>query len=115
MDASVGAMQADTVTDAALAASAVTEIQAGLSTVTELQVKTQILDALSVDVWNEIASIPSASSTLVDKISLLFTLARNQLTQTSSIQTIFANDNVTTIGTATVSDNGTVFTRNQLS
>ena len=115
MDASVGAMQADTVTSAALAASAVTEIQAGLSTLTDVQVKAQIIEALSVDILAEISTIPGASSTLTDRIGLLFALARNKLTQTSSLQTVFADNGSTTIGTATVADNGTTFTRNKLS
>ena len=115
MDASVGAMQADTVTSAALAASAVTEIQAGLSTLTDVQVKAQIIEALSVDILAEISTIPGASSTLTDRIGLLFALARNKLTQTSALQTVFADNGSTTIGTATVADNGTTFTRNKLS
>ncbi len=115
MDASVGAMQADTVTAAALATDAVTEIQAGLSTLTDVQVKAQIIEALSVDILAEISTIPGASSTLTDRIGLLFTLARNKLTQTSSTQTVFADNGSTTIGTASVSDNGTTFTRNKLS
>jgi hypothetical protein len=115
MDASVGVMQADTVTSAALAASAVTEIQAGLSTLTDVQVKAQIIEALSVDILNEISTIPGASSTLTDRIGLLFALARNKLTQTSALQTVFADDGSTAIGTAGVTDNGATFTRNKLS
>jgi hypothetical protein len=46
IDASVGAMAANTLTAAALAADAVTEIQAGLSTVTEAQVQSNVIDAL---------------------------------------------------------------------
>jgi hypothetical protein len=47
MDASVGAMAADTLTATAVAASAVTEIQSGLSTVTTAQVKAQADQALA--------------------------------------------------------------------
>lgn len=47
MDASVGAMAANTLTAAALAADAVTEIQAGLSTLTPAQVNAEVDTALA--------------------------------------------------------------------
>jgi len=113
--ADVHQMQPDVVTASALAADAVAEIQSGLSTLTAVDVKNEVLDALSVDVFAELSAIPGASSTLAEKISLLFMLARNKMTQTSTLQTLFADDGSTTVGTATVSDSGTTFTKGELS
>jgi len=114
MDSSVGEMQTNTLTAAALATDAVNEIQNGLSTVTTAQVRSEVLDVLQNEIFSEISAIPGASSTLADRIGLLFALARNKMTQTAALQTLFADNGTTTIGTAAVSDNGTVFTKGEM-
>lgn len=67
MDASVGAMQADTITSAAVAASAVTEIQSGLATATNVSAVGTVVaavgvavDAVAVDVDDLQTRVPAA-------------------------------------------------------
>ena len=114
IDASVGEMQTDTLTADALAADAVSEIQSGLSTLTGPDVRAEVMDVLTSEVFAELSAIPGANSTILERISLLFMLARNKMTQTSTLQTLFADDGTTAIGTASVSDNGTTFTKGEL-
>lgn len=97
----------------ALAASAVAEIQSGLSTLTAAQVNAEMLDVLATDLFGELAAVPAASSSLKDKIAFLFMLARNKVTQTSSTQTLFADNTTTPVAAATTSDVGGTFTRGE--
>lgn len=142
IDASVGAMAANTVTATAiatdaitaakiatdaigaaeLAADAVTEIQSGLATsasisalnnVSTAQVKTQITDALAVDTYAEPTSAPAATTTLKNKIGWLYKQARNKQTQTATTTTLFADDTTTADSTSTVSDDGTTFSKGE--
>ena len=94
-----------------LAADAVAEIQSGLSTLTAAQVNTEVLDVLTVDTFAEASAVPAATSTLMDKLNWLFVLARNKLAQTSTTQTLYADDASTPVGTSAVSDDGTTASR----
>ena len=125
MDASVGAMAANTVTAAsiatdaidadAIAADAVTEIQAGLSTLTPAQVNTEVLDVLVTDTFAEPAAVPAATSSLKDKIAWLFTLGRNKITQTATTQLVRNDADAATVGTSAVSDDGVTAVRGEFS
>ena len=97
----------------AIAAGVVTQIQSGLSTLTAGQVNAEVLDVLATDLFGELAAVPGASSTLKDKIAFLFMLARNKVTQTSSTQTLFADNTTTPVAAATTSDVGGTFTRGE--
>lgn len=140
VDASVGAMAADTVTAAAiatnaidadaLAANAVTEIQSAIlsdatpfagasidaavsSRATPAQVNAEVVDALSVDTYAELAGVPGATSTIVAKLNWLFALARNKILQTATTQSLRNDADGADIATATVSDDGTTFTKSE--
>jgi hypothetical protein len=115
IDASIGAAAANTLTASALAADAVTEIQSGLSTLTAAQVNTEVLDVFTVDTFAEASAVPAATSTLKDKLNWLFALARNKLTQTSTTQTVYADDASTPVATSTVGDTGTTASRGEWS
>ena len=54
-----------------------------------------------------------ANAALSAKINWLFMKARNLVTQTSSAQVVKADDGTTTVGTSTVSDDGTTATRGE--
>lgn len=97
----------------AIAAGVVTQIQTGLSTLTAGQVNAEVLDVLATDLFGELAAVPGASSSLKDKIAFLFMLARNKVTQTSSTQTLFADNTTTPVAAATTSDVGGTFTRGE--
>ena len=99
-------------TFARLGAPAGASIAADIATkATPAQVNTEVLDVLNVDTFSEPSSVPAATSTLRAKIGWLFLLARNTITQTSTTQLVKADDASTTVGTSTVSDDGSVFTR----
>lgn len=63
----------------------------------------------------EPSAVVAASPTIQAAISWLLTLSRNKITQTSSTQTLKADDGTTTIATSAISDDGTTFTRNEFS
>lgn len=57
------------------------------------------------------SAVPAAAPTLFDAIAWLFTLGRNKITQTATTQLLRNDADSATIGTSTVSDDGTTFTR----
>jgi hypothetical protein len=71
--------------------------------------------ALATTTYAEPASVPAATSSLKDKIGWLMMLGRNPRTQTSSTETVLADNGITTVGTSTKSDDGTTFTRGKYS
>lgn len=64
---------------------------------------------------SEPSSVPAANATPMQKIAWLAALARNKITQTSTTQLLKADDGSTTVGTSTLSDDGTTFTRGEWS
>jgi len=83
------------------------------SRATPAQVNAEVLDVLGTDTFGEPASVPPATSSLIDKIKWLFTLARNKMTQTSTVQTLRNDADSGNIATASVSDDATTFTRGE--
>lgn len=57
------------------------------------------------------SAVPAAAPTLFDAIAWLFTLGRNKITQTATTQLLRNDADSATIGTSTVSDDGTTATR----
>lgn len=119
---SATSLAADTIDANAVSAGAVSEIQSGLATSAEVtalndisaaDVNAEILDVLTTDTFAEPGSIPAATTTLEDKISFLYTLARNKVTQTASTHTLRNDADDGSIGTSTTSDDGTTFTRGE--
>ena len=106
-------LSADAVNSTSLAESAVAEIQSGLSTLSPAQVNAEVVDALAVDTYAEPGSVPAATSSLASKISWLFSTGRNKRI-TSATQDKIRNDaDSADIGTASLVDNGTTFTRGE--
>lgn len=83
------------------------------SRATPAQVNTEVLDVLNTDTFSEPSAVPAATTTLVNKIGWLFTLARNKITETSTTQTLRNDADSASIATAAVSDDATTFTRNE--
>ena len=75
------------------------------------EVKTQVTDALNVDTYAELASVPGASPTVIQMLQWAYQMMRFKITQTSTTGTLFKADSSTSLGTNTVSDDGTTFTR----
>lgn len=89
------AIAVDAIGAAELAADAVTEIAAGVWAQT----------------MTELAAVPAVTGTTLAALEWLFLLARNKVTQTSTTSTLRNNADGATIGTSTVSDDGTTFTK----
>lgn len=66
----------------------------------------------SLSAMAELASVPSATPSLVKGLMWLYMKVRNLETTTASASTV-ANDAGGTIGTSTISDNGTTFTKGE--
>lgn len=72
------------------------------------------------DVWNisplvELSAIPSATSTFAGMLQATFQRFFYKRTQTSTTQTLFKADSSTTLGSATVSDDGTTQSSGKIS
>lgn len=79
--------------------------------------KTTTLVFYPVDI-KELSAVPGFSdgaTGLEELLSYLLALSRNKMTQTSTVTTLKKDDGSTTLATATVSDDGTTFTRNEWS
>ena len=77
-------------------------------------VATELVDALTVDTRAELAAVPAANAPIVDKLNFIFMMLRNKITQTSTTKLLKADDGTTTVGTSTVSDDGTTFTQGEM-
>jgi hypothetical protein len=76
------------------------------SRATPAQVNAEVLDVLTVDTFAEPLAIPDATSSLKDKLSMLFMALRNKVRQTETAQEIWNDAEDTPVATATVSDTG---------
>lgn len=70
--------------------------------------------ALASTARAELAAVPAANASIVSKIAFLSMLARNKVTQSATTLTLYADDGTTAVGTSTISDNGTLYTRGEL-
>ena len=85
----------------------------GMSATMKSQVNAEVLDNLQTKLIAELAAVPGASSSLADKISWVFMLARNQLEQTSNTLTVRADDGTTAVATSSTTDDTTTATRGE--
>jgi len=84
-----------------------------LSSAALTSINGEVVDALNVDTYAELSSVPAATSTLRQQISWLFMQARNKITQTNTTKTIRNDADSADVATATVSDDGTTTTRGE--
>lgn len=63
----------------------------------------------------ELVSVPTTTGTLRAMIQYIFSYLRNKRTVTGSIETLFKEDSIATIGTAAVTDDGSTFTKGKMS
>lgn len=85
------------------------------SRATPAQVNTEVVDALAVDTYAEPAQgAPAATTTLAVKVNWLYKFLRNKVTQDATTLKIFADDTTTVDHKATVSDDGTTYTRGEI-
>jgi len=105
----VGSVAAGGITAASIATDAIDADALAADALAEI--KAQIVAALNTDTYAESSAVPAATATLVAKIAWLATLARNKITQTATTQLVRNDADGATVGTSTVSDDGTTFTR----
>lgn len=84
-----------------------------ISPATPTDVLTQVNAALDA-AGTELSSVPTTTGTLRQKIGLLFEYFRNKRTITSTTETLYKEDASTSLGTSTVTDDGTTFTKGEL-
>lgn len=87
----------------------------GLNNISTAQVKTQVVAALATDTYAEPGQgAPAATTTLATKISFLYKAWRNKTTQDASTYSLFNDDAATVDHKATVSDDGSTFTKGEV-
>lgn len=73
------------------------------------------IDEIWDEAMTELSAVPGVTASLRDAIRWLFLLARNKITQTSTTQTLRNDADSANVGTSTVSDDGSTFTRGEWS
>lgn len=105
----------DSINNAKIAANAVTEIQSGLSTLTAAQVNAEVLDVLNVDTFAEPGQeAPASTNTIRKMLHYLFKAFKNKSTQSSTTYSLYDDAGTVVDHKATVSDDGTVLTKNEI-
>lgn len=84
-----------------------------LATQAKADVNAEVLDVLATDTFAEPSAAPAATSTLKDKLNWIFCLMRNKREQTSTTETLRADNGSTAIATSTKSDDLTTLTRGE--
>lgn len=81
--------------------------------ITAAVINAEVNDVLNVDAKTELAAIPAANASLGDKIALMAMATRNGGAATATAVTV-NKDGGTALGTGSLADNGTTFTRGKL-
>ena len=76
-------------------------------------VNAEVLDVISTDTFAEPGSVPAATSSLKDKIGFLFAALRNKHQTTATTDVIRNDADSGAIGTATLNEDGTTFSRGE--
>ncbi len=85
-----------------------------LSTQGKADVNAEVVDTLSVDTYSELAALPGASPTLAQILMFVYEIGRNKLTTTATEQKLYKDNGSTILGTWTVSDDGSTFTKSEI-
>jgi hypothetical protein len=84
-----------------------------LSTLTQAEAQTAVANELDA-AGAELSAVPTTSGTLREKLNWLFQYFRNRRTVTASTETIYKENASTSLGTASISDNGTTFDKGEM-
>lgn len=86
-----------------------------LATQAKADVNAEVLDVLNVDTFAEVGQeAPAATNTIRKMLGYLFKAFRNKSTQTATEYKLYADDATTVDHKATVSDDATTFTRQEI-
>ena len=80
---------------------------------TPAQVNAEVLDVLSVDTFTELVAVPTATSSLKDKLTYMFMWFRNKSTQTATTRILRNDADNATVATETVSDDAKTYTKGE--
>jgi hypothetical protein len=82
---------------------------------TAAEINAEVLDVLATDTYAEPGvGAPASTTTLAAKINYLYKAWRNKVTQTATTYTLYGDDASTAHQAATVSDDGTTFTKGEV-
>ena len=113
LSGSVGSVAANGITAASIATDAIDGDALAATALTEI--KTQVTDALNVDTYAEVGQeTPAATQTIRKMLGVLYKAWRNKSTQTATQYNLYNDDTTTVDQKATVSDDLTTFTRNEV-
>ena len=84
----------------------------GFTDLSAAQVNAEVLDVMVTDTFAEV-TIPAATASIKDMIHYTFSRVRNKTTQTATTLTVRNDADSGNLGTATVSDDGTTFTKGE--
>lgn len=76
-------------------------------------IRSEINEIIRTDPSVELASVPSDTSPLADQLQFIFQYFRNKRTVTDTLETMYKEDAITSLGTSVLSDDGTTFTKNE--
>ena len=93
----------------------ITESGGAVGALTAADVNAEMLDVLNVDTFAELGAVPSATSTIIEKLTWMFMLARNDGLNTNALKTLRNDADSADVATSTVADDGTTFTRGKWS
>lgn len=116
IDTNTVAMGSGVITATAIAADAIGSSELAASAVSEIAtaVNAEVVDALNVDTYSELTSLPGASPTIKQMMMFLYMMARNRMTTTSTQRKLYRDDASTVLGTWAVSDDGTTFEQGEV-
>ena len=78
---------------------------------TAAEINAEMVDVMETDTHTEIGSAPSATASYKQMFQWSFVVNKNKVTQTATTQLVRNDGDTGTIGTSTVSDDATTFTR----
>lgn len=76
-------------------------------------IKSDVTDVMTVDATVEPTSVPSSTAPIADKLGYILAKARNKTLQTATTVTVRNDLDTADIGSASVSDDGTIFTKDK--
>jgi hypothetical protein len=117
LDTQIGDLptNAELATSQASADDATLSAIAALNNLSAAQVNAEVLDVLATDTYAEPGvGVPTSTTTLAAKINYLYKAWRNKVTQTATTYTLYGDDASTAHQAATVSDDGTTFTKGEV-
>jgi len=81
----------------------------------ETLVNGQVVDVMNIDTWPEMSALPGATPTLLEMIRYVYQFFRFKKTATATLERMFKADGATVIGSAGLFDDGTTFTKDDVS